>query len=153
MEVPGLGVRAIAAGLYHSHGNTRSEPHVATPDPASPEWGQGSNPHPHGHYVEFLTCWATTATPRVNFLEQNTFPLTQGSPRYFGASGQILLSLKKFKKTQELCVKNWGQRLNSSSILVHKHFRNSVLRPRVRDLYRDISFYFTMCKSFNYIIT
>ena len=25
--------------------------------------GQGLNPHPHGHYVEFLICLATTETP------------------------------------------------------------------------------------------
>ena len=32
-------VRAVAAGLHHSHSNARSEP---------TERGQGSNPQPHG---------------------------------------------------------------------------------------------------------
>ena len=45
---------AAAAGLCHSHGNTRSQPHllpilqlVAMPDPWPTKWGQGSNPHAH----------------------------------------------------------------------------------------------------------
>ena len=47
-------IRAIAAGLHHSHSNARSEPCLqltsqltATPDPPT-EQGQGSNPPPHG---------------------------------------------------------------------------------------------------------
>ena len=46
-------IRAEAAGLHHSHGNTRSEMHlqptlqlVAKLDP---ERSQGSNPNPHGY--------------------------------------------------------------------------------------------------------
>ena len=49
-------IGAVAAGLYHSHGNTGSEPHLqptaqptATPNPQPTERGQGSNPHPHGY--------------------------------------------------------------------------------------------------------
>ena len=48
-------IGAIAAGLYHSHSNIRSEPHLqptpqlmATPDPQPTEQGQGSNLQPHG---------------------------------------------------------------------------------------------------------
>ena len=35
------------------------------PDPWPTEQGQGSNLHPHGHYVGFLTCSATTGTPSL----------------------------------------------------------------------------------------
>ena len=62
-------IRAAAAGLHHSHGNTGSEPYLQptpqlaiTLDPKPTEQGQGSNPHPHGHCVKFLTCWATLGT-------------------------------------------------------------------------------------------
>ena len=57
MEVPRLGVSigAAAAGLHHSHSDTKSEailqltPQLtATLDPQPTERGQGSNPHPHG---------------------------------------------------------------------------------------------------------
>ena len=48
-------IRATAAGLPDSHGNTRSEPHLqptpqlmAMPDPKPTEQAQGSNPQPHG---------------------------------------------------------------------------------------------------------
>ena len=49
-------IRAVAAGLHHSHSNTRSEPHLqstpqltAMPDPEPTEQGQGLNLHPHGY--------------------------------------------------------------------------------------------------------
>ena len=52
-QVRGL-IGATAAGLYHSHSNAGSEPHLwstpqlkATPDPRPSEQGQGSNPQPH----------------------------------------------------------------------------------------------------------
>ena len=32
------------------------------------EWGQGSNLNPYGHYVGFLTHWATMGTPLGTFL-------------------------------------------------------------------------------------
>ena len=55
-------VRAAAAGLPHSHSNVGSEPRlqpmrqlVAKPDPQPTERGQGSNLHPRGYYVRFLT--------------------------------------------------------------------------------------------------
>ena len=48
-------IRAIAAGLRHSHSNEGSKPHLqpapqlmAMPDPEPTEQGQGSNLHPHG---------------------------------------------------------------------------------------------------------
>ena len=48
--------RAVVAGIYHSHGNMGSEPHLqptpqlrAALDPQPTEWGQGSNLHPHRH--------------------------------------------------------------------------------------------------------
>ena len=31
------------------------------------KWGQGSNLHPHGDYIRFLTCWATKGTPVMHF--------------------------------------------------------------------------------------
>ena len=34
----------------------------------SPEQGQGSNPHPQGDYINFLTHWATLETPTLKFL-------------------------------------------------------------------------------------
>ena len=64
MKVPRLGgqIRAVAAGLHHSHGNTRSELHLrptpdkaATMDPQPTEQGQESNPHPHGYLIGFLS--------------------------------------------------------------------------------------------------
>ena len=49
-------VGAAAAGLYHSHRNSGSEPPLqptlqlaATPNPSPTERGQGSNLHPHGY--------------------------------------------------------------------------------------------------------
>ena len=48
-------VGAIAAGLYHRHSNSGSEPCLpptpqlmATPDPYPTEQGQELNPKPHG---------------------------------------------------------------------------------------------------------
>ena len=59
-------IRATAVGLHHNHSNSGGyELHlhlqpmlqlVAMPDPELIEQGQRSNLHPHGHYVEFLTC-------------------------------------------------------------------------------------------------
>ena len=65
MEVPGLGsngscmpqpqwIRAESETYTASCGNTGS---------LTTEWGQGSNPHLHGHFVRFLTHWATMGTP------------------------------------------------------------------------------------------
>ena len=49
-------IRAAAASLHHSHSNTGYKPCLwTTPqftamlDPQPIEWGQGSNPHPHGY--------------------------------------------------------------------------------------------------------
>ena len=49
-------MRAVAASLHHSHGNTGSElrlwptPQIMeTLDPQLTEWGQGLNPLPHGY--------------------------------------------------------------------------------------------------------
>ena len=68
-------IRSAAAGLHHSHSNTRSEPHLrfmlqlaAKPDPYSTEWGQRLNLHPHGDNVRSLTCWATRGTPKTSLL-------------------------------------------------------------------------------------
>ena len=62
---PLLPIRAIAAGLSHSHSNVGSELHLqptlqlaAVLDPQPTEWGQD----PYGHYVNVLTCWAITGT-------------------------------------------------------------------------------------------
>ena len=44
-------IGATAAGPCHSQSNAGSEPRpqlMAMPDPWPTEWGQGSNPHPHG---------------------------------------------------------------------------------------------------------
>jgi len=65
-------IRAVAASLYQSHSNTRSEwslwatPQLtATLDPQPTERGQGSNLQPHGSYICF--CCTTMGTP-VDFL-------------------------------------------------------------------------------------
>ena len=53
-KFPGLGLnQSCNWSLYHSHSNTGS----------LTKGDQGSNPHPHGHSVRFLTYWAMTATP------------------------------------------------------------------------------------------
>ena len=64
----GVASQLTAASLYHSHSHTRSKLHLrptlqlaTMPDPT--ERGQGLNPHPHRHYVGFLTCWAVRGTP------------------------------------------------------------------------------------------
>ena len=48
MEVPRLGVKLEMQFLAYATA-------TAMPDLKPPEQGQGSNPHPHGHYVRFLT--------------------------------------------------------------------------------------------------
>ena len=65
-------IRVAAASLHHSHCNTGSKPHLwpmpqlaAMPDPRPTEQGQGSNMHPHKHYVGFLSPWATIRTPKM----------------------------------------------------------------------------------------
>ena len=69
-EVSRLGVERAAAGLPHSQGNLRSEPHLQPMlqlmerlDPQPTELGQGSNLHPARENVEFLTRGDTTGTP------------------------------------------------------------------------------------------
>ena len=54
-------IRDLAAGLHHSHGNSRSEPHLqSTPrlmamqDPEPTERGQGSNLQPHGYESDWF---------------------------------------------------------------------------------------------------
>ena len=61
---------ATAAGLYHSHGNARSELRLrptpqltATPDPQPTEQGQGSKPQPLGsHSDSFPLCHNGTSS-------------------------------------------------------------------------------------------
>ena len=43
---------------------------LAKPDAYPTEGGQGSNPHPHGHNVGFLTQWATMGNPRTNYSQE-----------------------------------------------------------------------------------
>ena len=61
MEAPTLGVKSVAASLHHSHSNVGSEPHLRTTpqltttlDPRPTEQGQGSNPHPHGYWLDLF---------------------------------------------------------------------------------------------------
>ena len=63
-------IGATAAGLYHSHSNAGSKPHLqptpqlmATPDPQPTEWGQGSNLCPHGCYSQIHFLWAMAGAP------------------------------------------------------------------------------------------
>ena len=60
VEVPRLGglIGAVAAGLCHTHSNARSKPHLwptpqlrATLDAYPAERDQGSNPQPHGFWL------------------------------------------------------------------------------------------------------
>ena len=64
-----------SASLCHSHSNTRWELHLQS----TPHLGQCGilnplsdardlNPHPHGHYVGFLTHRATRGTPHRTFI-------------------------------------------------------------------------------------
>ena len=55
------GIRAVVASLRHSHSNAGPEPHLqptaqltVAPDPWPIEWGQGSNPTPHGYRLGSL---------------------------------------------------------------------------------------------------
>ena len=52
-------IGAAAAGLHHSHSNAESKPRLwptlqlmATLDPQPTEEGQGSNPRPHGYWLD-----------------------------------------------------------------------------------------------------
>ena len=60
----------LAASLPHNHINARFQlppwptPQLmATLNPQPTDQGHGSNLHPYGHYVGFLTHWATMGTP------------------------------------------------------------------------------------------
>ena len=63
-------IRATAAGLYHSHSSTRSEPHlqstlqlIATGRSLA-HWARaGIKPASSRILCQFLTCWATTGIP------------------------------------------------------------------------------------------
>ena len=50
----GSGIRAVAAGLHHSHSHMGSEPRVIPPltqgQILNTEKGHGSNPNPHGYW-------------------------------------------------------------------------------------------------------
>ena len=71
MEIPGPGDKpSWSCGLRHSHGNTRSGPHlwplplrVAMPDHYHTESGQGLNLHLHRDNIRSLTRWTTTGSP------------------------------------------------------------------------------------------
>ena len=67
-------IRATAGGLHLNHNNSRFKPHLCDlhhslwqcwPGPSPIECGQGPNLHLYGHYVMFLTHWATLGTPEV----------------------------------------------------------------------------------------
>ena len=60
MEVPRLGVESELQP-HHSHSNVGSKPRLrptpqlrAMPDPYSTKSSQGSNPHPHGHWLDSI---------------------------------------------------------------------------------------------------
>ena len=78
MEVPRLGVESeLQLQAYTSA--TWDLSHISNPcdslwwcwDPWPTELGQRSNPHPHRHYVGFLTHWATVGTPGKSDLENS----------------------------------------------------------------------------------
>ena len=70
-------IRAAATGLCHSCSNTGSKPYLrpmpcnaATPAVQPTEWGQGSNPNPHGYCVGFLTAepqWELLSRRHLNW--------------------------------------------------------------------------------------
>ena len=73
MEVPRLGVQSelqlqaygtatATLNLSHIHAHT-----AVCSKAGSLTWGQGLNPHPHGHYVGFLTHWPSMRIPCINF--------------------------------------------------------------------------------------
>ena len=55
MEIPRLWIESELQLLAYATA-------MATQDPLPTEQGQGWNPHPHRHYVVFLTHWATVGT-------------------------------------------------------------------------------------------
>ena len=71
-------IRAIAAGLHHSHSNRGSELHLqptpqlmTTPDPQPTEQGQRANPHPHRYQSDsFQPCHNGIATTTFNKASQ-----------------------------------------------------------------------------------
>ena len=69
-----IGAVGVGLATRHRYSNTLSAPHLrsmlqlaATLGIEPTERGQGLNSHPHGHYVRFLTCCATTGTPLWTF--------------------------------------------------------------------------------------
>jgi len=96
-------IGAAAAGLYHSHSNVGSNPHLwptpqftTLPNPESTHLGQGSNPHPHGHWLGSLPLshngnsktqfWYTVLQLTLVFLDRHVhiFPHTSSYIRGFG---------------------------------------------------------------------
>ena len=59
------GIQAASATYAAAHSNAGSLP---------TERGQGLNPHPHGHYIGFLTRWAVTGTLLMLFYWINEQP-------------------------------------------------------------------------------
>ena len=62
-------IRAVAAGLHHSHSNSGPKPSLqptlqltSTPDPQSTAQGQGIKPTSSWMLVGFVNHWATTGT-------------------------------------------------------------------------------------------
>ena len=91
-------IRAVAVGLCHSHGNTRSRMHLRPTtqlatmlDSWPTEQGQASNLHLHGCCVGFLTHWATMET-----LKHKSFQCSQSSIYLFFLFFGCTCSIWKF---------------------------------------------------------
>ena len=98
-------IRATAAGLYHSHSNAGSEPHLrptlqlkATLDLWPTEWGQGLNPHPHGYWLDsFLLHHKGKSERRFSF--QMLFLQTKTLLKFLSSSENIYFSIES-----QLCI-------------------------------------------------
>ena len=71
---------ATAANQPHGHSKAGPEPHlwptsqlIATPGPQPTEWGQGSNPHPHGCSWIHFHCALTGTLRFIIFYRQLKF--------------------------------------------------------------------------------
>ena len=78
------------------------------PDSKPTEWGQGSNPHPHRHYIAFLIHWAT-----IGLLKYLYIPLLR---KKIIADGSFFSELRKHLLISS-CFSLWGIYWTKSSTL------------------------------------
>ena len=69
-----------------------------TPDPSPSVRGQGLNPHPHGHYVGFLTRWVTMRPPSYAPLKKLIFNRTLVREHLLGEHESFPVSILAYGK-------------------------------------------------------